>query len=163
MKQKESKNPVLIRLMDDVLARIPETDSGTYNRQDPTYYSKGKKDFTMDGARFRISYWNCTWGVEIEIFILLPKYPSHQKEFRESREFFTKEVKISDFYTTWGGMQDEPIVIIRHRQKGIYKLLYKFVRTYWPIRVEEDENEIWMDPAGGVHHGYVGDPARMYE
>ena len=26
----------------------------------------------------------------------------------------------------------------------------------------QEENEIWIDPAGGVHHGYEGDPAAMY-
>lgn len=34
---------------------------------------------------------------------------------------------------------------------------------YGGVCLECDTKEVWIDPAGGVHHGYDGDPAAMYK
>ena len=55
---KQLNHPSVVNLISDIIDRIPETSSGTYNKQDPTAYSRGC--IKVDG--FDLNYHDCTWG-----------------------------------------------------------------------------------------------------
>ena len=56
-------HPIAIRLIEELLDLIPQTESGTYNKMDPTAYTKGK--LNLDGIL--ISYNDCGWGITLNI------------------------------------------------------------------------------------------------
>jgi len=60
----QAKQQFLIAKVQGVIDRAHEYDSGTYNRQDPTHYSKSSIDFNG----FHIEINDVTWGVEITIY-----------------------------------------------------------------------------------------------
>ncbi|HEY1871416.1 MAG TPA: hypothetical protein VGG71_10170 [Chitinophagaceae bacterium] len=71
------KNKYAIKLVQELIERIPVKSKGTYNRQDPTHYEKGELDF----KDYIIEMFDCTWGVEITI---------HAKDFRFSSPYSDK-------------------------------------------------------------------------
>jgi hypothetical protein len=46
---------------------------------------------------------------------------------------------------------------------ALHKDCDSFITVDISLYSEPYENEKWIDPAGGVHHGQEGDPAKMYE
>jgi len=42
--------------------------TGTYNVADPTAFEKGELRFEYKGKKFLITYWDCTWGIEVKIY-----------------------------------------------------------------------------------------------
>lgn len=178
---KQSEHPTLIRLLNNVVSEIPVTKRGTYNRQDPTAYEKGEKEFSYKGKDFVLTFSDCTWGIELEIFKGY-YYPNSKKIWY--RDY------IAGFYISRESKYDKKtnrrvsydLIIYRQKDsKGTLKLLAKAFPqclsfTYlsseqlawnWCERQswlqKEEDNEMWIDPAGGVHYGNEEDPARMYE
>lgn len=167
MKQKNITHPVVIRLLENIIDDTPMKSSGTYNRQDPTYYEKGEQVFEYKGKHFLFKYNDCTWGIEITI--------SRVTFFPYSNKIW-KHCKIGGFYLSReshyinGHWENYTEVILRQKtSKGLFRLLAKaFPKCMKPDfigykRRQEEDNEMWIDPAGGVHHGYEGDPAAMYQ
>lgn len=182
MRSQQTTNPVAIKLIRDLIDRLPEKASGVYNNADPTAFSSGGDIFPVLGHSFKIKFFNCTWGVEIEIYIIKKisdksyyammereeKKPIYRRNCNKI-EFFTEDCivcshLISNFYLSGFGSKYDPyVLIIRKKQRGIYKVIREINKKYEPIHNEEEDQEVWIDPAGGVHHGNHGDPARMYE
>ena len=73
---------------------------------------------------------------------------------------------LGSFYLTWeqryvdDKWTNVSYVIPRQETAGLLLMLF-ILRKYLPAPVFDDE--MWIDPAGGVHHGNEDDPARMYE
>lgn len=180
MRRKESEHPTLVRLLNNVVYEIPVTQTGTYNRQDPTHYEKGQKEFSYDGKDFMVTFHDCTWGIEIEIYKVT--------HYENSKTIWYKWL-IAGFYVSrdsrynsktdrWEGY--DKIIYRQKGSKGALKLLALVFpqclqSTYRnPFQIEwdeaekahwlekEDPNE-WVDPAGGVHYGDYDEPWKMYE
>lgn len=64
MKSKKFNHPVALRIIYDLIDRIPIEQTGTYNRQDPTKFEKG----VLIVKGLRIELHDCTWGVELTIY-----------------------------------------------------------------------------------------------
>jgi hypothetical protein len=60
---KSIKHPVAVKLIEDLIERIPMRQNGTYNKQDPTHFERGW--ITYNGLTLK--YYDCTWGVEVRI------------------------------------------------------------------------------------------------
>jgi len=120
-------HPSLVKLVDDIIERIPETASGTYNRQDPTAWSKGSLDTDYKGTPINLSYHDCTWGIELRISI--------------------RNKTLGEFYLTWDqeyngkGWDTIPSVIPRQDKKGLIVLLAR-LRPKLEIVPNED---YWAD------------------
>lgn len=57
-------HPSAVRLIEEIIDRIPKIKSGTYNLADPTYYEKG--EWRYEDLYFR--YHDSTWGIELTIW-----------------------------------------------------------------------------------------------
>ena len=147
MKTKEYTHPVVIKLMNHIIESIPVSQSGTYNRNDPTYYGKGSVE--VDGYKghiWKVEMNDCTWGIEITISLKLRH---------------CNYATFAGFYISWGDKYSKDNVILRDCQCSKPLMILKGISKYLiPI---QDDHEEWTDPAGGVHYGYEGDPAAMYE
>ena len=156
MKRKESSHPSLVRLFQNIVRDTPVVKSGTYNRQDPTYFEKGWQTFQYGGENFCIEYNDVTWGIEVTI--------SRVTYFPESKAIW-REKEIAGFYLD----RDYHATTVIYRQrdsKGVIGLLMRafhyVLNPQFEISKNEEENEEWIDPAGGVHVGY-DEPWKMYE
>jgi len=125
-------HPSVIALMHETLARIPETSSGTYNKTDPTHWSKGSIDaFMKTKTKFTLAYHDCTWGNEIRIY--------------------RRDKEIGSFYLTWDRIHNgkhwvnQESVIPRQETKGLLKLLFMLNQYLEPFIRDED---YWDDPMG---------------
>lgn len=114
---KEIKHPIAVKLIEDLLERIPMTKNGTYNRQDPTHYEKG--EIVQDGLL--IKYWDCTWGVEVTI----------------STESGRVELA-SIYFTDNGGSRDR--LIPRDTWHNKWFLIIKQLIKKMPSRREENDD-----------------------
>jgi hypothetical protein len=143
---KGNKHPLCIALIQDLLDRIPSTSSGTYNQADPTAYEKGSMQF----RGLEIEYNDCTWGVELTISVA------------------SSHMELASIYLSFEGRGEYELIPrdswdnswfmrIRKMLPAIKKRYKSKADTY------SQDNERWVDPAGGVHYGYAGDPAKMYE
>lgn len=65
---KTIQHPSFVRLLNNIVNEIPTKVSGTYNTTDPTAFEKGEMKFEYKGKRFLITFWDCTWGIEITIY-----------------------------------------------------------------------------------------------
>ena len=161
MKQKTIYHRSVIRLLENIVEDTPIKSSGTYNRQDPTHFEKGERRFEYKGVPFLFEYHDVTWGIEITIY-RITYWPDGNSVW--------KHVRVGGFYLE---RDREPRIILRQpTSKGLFLLLAKafpecmkldFVGFRRRRMEEEEDNEMWIDPAGGVHFGYEGDPAAMYQ
>ena len=126
-----------IKLVHRLLDRIGEDSSGTYNKQDPTHWSKGSIEVEVNGIQYTIDAFDCTWGTTIEI---------------ESENFKSK------LYLSHGFGPNEDDEICDHGNKdGTFIVLYGIVKQAEQqfesqTEIQEQYNrEDEMDPAGG--HG----------
>ena len=123
-------HPSLINLINQTLLRIPEVTHGTYNKQDPTAFSKGHIDTLYKGDSIDLSYHDVTWGNELTIMI--------------------NDKEIGSFYLTWDQTYNgkhwvtTESVIPRQKTKGLIKLLY-LINQELEIIPEPDYSE---DPYG---------------
>lgn len=133
------KHPSALKLFDMAIDSILEKKSGTYNQMDPTYYSKGDINIDIDGQSYQICYYDCTWGISLRIFHLTKK--GHTLIYELYKDFSDK-------------------VILNHHKdypKGIWKLLYKFIRTDEAIINRQFHEDLKLesmyceeDPMGGM-------------
>lgn len=64
----EINHPAAVRLIQTLLEYIPIKTKGTYNRADPTHYEKGELEIEIvPGLKYKLSFHDCTWGIELEI------------------------------------------------------------------------------------------------
>ena len=56
----------------------------------------------------------------------------------------------------------EASIIPRQNDPGLLRLLFHLLKKL-PEIIQPDEDEYWVDPAGGVHHRDEVDPTSMYE
>lgn len=64
MQKTTISHPSALRLFWDLIDLIPETSKGTYNRADPTAYSKGNTKC----QGLYLKYSDNTWGIDLEIW-----------------------------------------------------------------------------------------------
>lgn len=152
-----------IRLLENIIDDTPVKTSGTYNRQEPTYYEKGERVFEYKGIPFSFEYYDVTWGIEITVS-RITYWPDGNSVW--------KHVRVGGFYLERDRV---PRIILRQpTSKGLFCLLakafpecmkpnFKGLKTRRMEEEMEKDNEMWIDPAGGVHFGYEDDPAAMYE
>ncbi len=160
MKSKTTKNPVAIKVISNLIERVPDYKSGTYNQQDPTTFEKGSGLFNVFGNQFQVMTNDCTWGVEVEIYIVrsfsmdweaeaesFAKWQSFNKgkkylsDYHISGSNITYKILISNFYLSRGfNYPDE--LIIRKKQKGIYRIIATINKNYEPIHKEEEDHEM---------------------
>ena len=95
---KRIQHPSFVRLLNKIVDDTPETSSGTYNRADPTCFSKGSQFFEYDGKRFKFEYNDVTWGIEIEISKMSERFPGEVDTPDKNHPFYWKEEKIAGFY-----------------------------------------------------------------
>lgn len=128
-------HPLILSLIDDVLLRIPELKSGTYNLADPTHYSRGDKTFMYDeNMPITIEYNDCTWGISFKVWFCL-------------YEIDRNSVLLSEFYLSRDGKDST----VNKQDKwfvGTWKILKDFVKKN--EIVEEKTDEYWEN--------YVEDP-----
>jgi hypothetical protein len=55
------------RLLINVINNIPISEKGTYDKADTTQYEKGTMVFMYNEEEYIISFYDCTWGIEISI------------------------------------------------------------------------------------------------
>jgi len=128
-------HPSIVNLINETLTRVPETSSGTYNRADPTAYSKGSIDTTFKGMPITLAYHDCTWGNELRIY-------------RDNKV-------IGAFYLTWdqlykGGIQES--VIPRQKTRGLLKLLFLLNKELEPFI---SDHEYYDDDPMGCLSDYI--------
>lgn len=185
MKRKiiSTEHPTVVRLLHNIVNDTPVKKSGTYNRADPTYFEKGEQVFEYKGKRFYFKYNDCTWGIEIEIGKLIPRFDYSDVPKEEYHPFWDVEKEIAGFYISrenrinpetrrWSNYDN--VIFRQGSAKGTLKLLalafkevlmpnFKSQKEIEYERQMNENNEPWIDPAGGVHWGYEGDHTRMYE
>jgi len=133
------KHPSLVTLIENTLERIPETSSGTYNKADPTAFSKGSIDTKYNGMPIILAYHDCTWGNELRIY-------------RDNL------VLIGSFYLTWDQTHNgkhwvtTTSVIPRQKTKGLIKLLFMLNKQLEPVI---PDNEYWEDDPMGCLSDYI--------
>lgn len=135
--RKDIFHPAAIELANDILVRIPQKEEGIYDKADPTAYSKGDYIVNLSSEQtFKLSYVNCTWGIELTIL--------REKESQHGYLYFKK---IGGFYLTLNEMRvDErwvrtDVLIPRQESKGLLKLLYLLSKQLPPVPEIEIENE----------------------
>lgn len=186
MKQRQIEHPSFLRLLNNIVSDIPVKKSGTYNRQDPTAFEKGDQDFEHNGKRFNIEFSDITWGIEITISKYVPRFPDEEEYAHPNPNdtFLWRKKEIAGFYISRENRYDSvtsrwenyEVVILRQKgTKGMAGLLSKAFKHVlapnfkskkqkaYDEYMSYQDNECWTDPAGGEHHGYEEDPAKMYE
>ena len=145
---KEIKHETAIRLIENVLDCIPQSSSGTYNRQDPTAFSKGSVDTEYKGMRIRLSYDDCTWGITLTISKLVPRFPDVNPIPEYDKDFYWKEKDLGEFYLTWdrelidGKWINVSRLIPRQKTSGLLKFLHILKKNLEPVPLpvyDEDE------------------------
>lgn len=135
---KEITHPLVIKILDELEARIPESSSGTYNKQDPTACSKGHDIFKFLNTRIKIQYYDCTWGREFYIYIWL--YTKDKSKW---------ELVSNWYYSHKCSSSDIPSLIKRDKW---YRYTYRLIKHYIRITKEIDHNYYDDCP-----HGYPAD------
>jgi len=125
MKIKVLTNPFIIKLVKDLIDRIPVTERGVANKAfDATSWSGGFKKFCIGKRKYVVEIKSC-WGNEIQISTVSH---THKEPFID---LYIDNIELR----TW------------KRHKGMFHLIYKFNKTNEPIRLGE-EHEMDEDPMG---------------
>ena len=96
MIMKTIKHPSFVRLLKAIIDDTPSTESGTYNKMDPTAFEKGEVEFDYKGNHFVLNYNDCTWGITITICKFVKRYPKKLMVISENMCWVRK--KIAEFY-----------------------------------------------------------------
>jgi len=97
------KQKFLIEKVEGIIERADEYASGTYNKNDPTHYSKS----TIQFENYEIHFNDCTWGVEITIY-------------EETKE-------VASLYFTDNGRSRDEIVIRENWEHKWFKLFDRII------------------------------------
>lgn len=125
-----TEHPSVCNLIGFVLSCIPETSSGTYNRADPTAWSKGSITLTFQEEPYTLHYNDCTWGNTLIII--------------------KGRIELGRFYFGWdrrhrdGKWMTQESVTPRQDTKGLLKLLFQLKPLLEPV----PEPEYFDDPMG---------------
>ena len=151
---KKTANPYPVILIQKLIECCDEYKRGTYNQQDPTQYIKSRGDFYYKGKEYHVECNDVCWGVEIKIRTDVRIVGECYLDTDTGTPKFKKKMELI-YRDIW--------------RKGTWNLIHDIVKSVWYEKNEarelsrKEENEMWIDPSGGVHFGYDGDPAAMYE
>ena len=131
-------HPSVITLINYILSCIPETFSGTYNRADPTAWSKGHLIIITPDSNYLLEYHDCTWGNTLRI----------SKNGDE----------LGSFYLGWddvGLMKDgkrinQESVTPRQDTPGLFKLIFQLKPLLEPIPEPVCDDDCYDDPMGCI-------------
>lgn len=157
---KRIAHPFFYRMLENIVEDTPEKSSGTYNRMDPTAFSKGEQDFEYGGKRFQFCYNDVTWGIEIEIYRYHVRFPKDEPNPDPKVDFWWRKQKIGGFYLD----RDDKVVI--PRQNGTKGLAFLLGRAFRHVLKpgfkswKEIEYEKWMNTycPDELHINPAGEP-----